>query len=90
MCFMYMHCMCVCFVCLSLGNIHHCLIYCREVSIAGPDPLHLSLFLNGISTVPTASAISHFNDWRNGCVHTRVSMHTPVHARAQPPLRLQR
>lgn len=44
------------------GNIRHCLIYRSEVSVAGWEPLHLSPFLNGISTASTQTAISHFND----------------------------
>lgn len=46
----------------------HCLIYCSEAAVAVWDPLHLSPYLNGISTAPTPSAISHFNDWINDCV----------------------
>lgn len=64
----------------GLSNIRHCLIYCSEVAIVGRDPLHLSPFLNGISTAPTPSAVSHFNDWRNdsrACVC--VFMHARVH-----------
>lgn len=56
----------------GLGNIRHCLIYCSEVAIAGWDPLHLSPFLNGISTASTPTAVSHFNDWRNDCVCVHV------------------
>ena len=72
----------------SLSNIRHCLIYCSEVAVAGWDPLHLSPFLNGISTAPTPSAVSHFNDWRNDsvcvcecvCVRVRVCMRVFVRA----------
>lgn len=58
------------YICMQrgLGNIRHCLIYCSKVAIAGWDPLHLSPFLNGISTASTPTAVSHFNDWRNDCV----------------------
>ena len=65
---------CVCNVCVyicmrrGLSNIRHCLIYCSKVAIAGWDPLHLSPFLNGVSTASTPTAVSHFNDCRNVCV----------------------
>lgn len=58
------------YICMrrGVGNIRHCLIYSGEVAIAGWDPLHLSPFLNGISTAPTPTAVSHFNDCRNDSV----------------------
>lgn len=57
-------------ICMQLGlcNIRHCLIYGSGVAIVGRDPLHLSPFLNGISTAPTPLAVSHFNDRRNDCM----------------------
>lgn len=68
------------YICMQpgLSNIRHCLIYCSEVAVAAWDPLHLSPFLNGISTPPTPSAVSHFNDWRNDCVFVCVFMHMYV------------
>lgn len=47
------------------SNIRHCLIYCSEVAVGGWEPLHLSPFLNGISTASTPRAVSHFNDYNN-------------------------
>lgn len=63
-------------ICMQPGlcNIRHCLIYGSEAAIVGRDPLHLSPFLNGISTAPTPSAVSHFNDWRNDWVCARMCM----------------
>lgn len=77
-CFVYVL-MCVC-ICMQpdLSNIRHCLIYCSEVAIASWDPLHLSPYLNGISTAPTSSSISHFNDWINDCLCVCVFMHMHV------------
>ena len=64
-------CVCICvYIDMQpgLSTIRHCLIYCSEVAVAGWDPLHLSPFLNGVSTVPPPIAVSHFNDLRNDCV----------------------
>lgn len=60
------HAACV-YICMrrGVGIIRHCLIYSGEVSVAGWDPLHLSPFLNGVSTAPTPAVVPHFNDCRN-------------------------